>query len=69
MILGMAIVGIKNMASMGVPYAMLLYERFLGRPFAGHRDSVSELVGDSLEIAIEEILIKNGISLPKNQTC
>lgn len=35
----------KNVASMGVPYAMLLYERFLGRPFAGHRDSVSELVG------------------------
>jgi hypothetical protein len=31
---------------------MLLYERFLGRPFAGHRDSVSELVGDSLESAM-----------------
>ena len=58
---------IKNLASMGVPYAMLLYERFLGRPFAGHRDSVSELVGDSLEIAIEEILIKHGISYRKTK--
>jgi len=35
---------------------MLLYERFLGRPFAGHRDSVSELVGDSLESVIEDVL-------------
>jgi hypothetical protein len=34
---------IGNIAGMGVPYAMLLYERFLGRPFAGHRDSVSPL--------------------------
>ena len=59
--------GIKNLASMGVPYAMLLYERFLGRPFAGHRDSVSELVGDSLEIAIEEILIEHGISYRKTK--
>lgn len=23
---------------------MLLYERFLGRPFASHRDAVSEIV-------------------------
>jgi len=44
---------LSNLAGMGVPYAMLLYERFLGRPFAAHRDSVSELVGDSLELAIE----------------
>lgn len=27
---------IKSLAAMGAPYAMLLYERFLGRPFAGH---------------------------------
>lgn len=33
---------LRAMAELGVPYAMLLYERFLGRPFAGHRDSVSE---------------------------
>jgi len=39
-----------------VPYAVLLYERFLGRPFASHRDAVSELVGDVMESAIEEQL-------------
>lgn len=37
--------GIRNLAEMGVPYAMLLYERFLGRPFAGHRDSASIMNG------------------------
>lgn len=36
-----------------IPYAVLLYERYLGRPFASHRDSVSELVGDVMESAIE----------------
>jgi len=46
---------------------MLLYERFLGRPFAGHRDSVSELVGDSLESAIEDVLAKAGISFRKTK--
>ncbi len=58
---------IQNLAGMGVPYAMLLYERFLGRPFAGHRDSVSELVGDSLESAIEEVLSRAGISFRKTK--
>lgn len=52
---------------MGVPYAMLLYERFLGRPFAGHRDSVSELVGDNLESAIEDVLTKAGIGYRKTK--
>jgi hypothetical protein len=47
----------QRLADMGVPYAMLLYERFLGRPFASHRDSVSELVGGLLEADIEEQLI------------
>ncbi|MEW5953776.1 MAG: hypothetical protein AB1815_08585 [Bacillota bacterium] len=60
-------VSIRTMSSMGVPYAMLLYERFLGRPFAGHRDSVSELVGDSLESAIEEVLSRAGISYRKTK--
>src|SRR3972149_9717231 len=46
---------------------MLLYERFLGRPFAGHRDSVSELVGDTLELAIEDVLTKAGISYRKTK--
>jgi len=58
---------IRHLSGMGVPYAMLLYERFLGRPFAGHRDSVSELVGDSLESAIEEVLSKAGISYRKTK--
>ncbi len=58
---------IRNLAGMGVPYAMLLYERFLGRPFAGHRDSVSELVGDILESAIENILVNAGISRRKTK--
>ncbi len=58
---------IKNIAGMGVPYAMLLYERFLGRPFAGHRDSVSELVGDNLESAIEDVLSDAGISYRKTK--
>ena len=58
---------IKNLAGIGVPYAMLLYERFLGRPFAGHRDSVSELIGDSLESAIEDVLTKAGVSFRKTK--
>ena len=58
---------IKNLSRLGVPYAMLLYERFLGRPFAGHRDSVSELIGDSLESAIEDVLIEAGVSFRKTK--
>ena len=58
---------IRAMAGMGAPYAMLLYERFLGRPFAGHRDAVSELIGDNLESAIEEILAAYGISFRKTK--
>ncbi|MDL2207742.1 hypothetical protein LJB82_03360 [Desulfovibrio sp. OttesenSCG-928-M16] len=59
--------GLQNLAGMGAPYAMLLYERFLGRPFAGHRDSVSELVGDGLETAIEDVLTKAGFSFRKTK--
>ncbi len=58
---------LRPMADLGVPYAMVLYERFLGRPFAGHRDSVSELVGDVLESAIEEGLARAGISARKTR--
>lgn len=43
---------------------MVLYERFLGRPFAGHRDSVPELVGDVLEAVVEAVLI--GASYGRN---
>lgn len=59
--------GVHALSGMGTPYAMLLYERFLGRPFAGHRDSVSELIGDSLESAIEDALSKAGISYRKTK--
>lgn len=59
--------GMIALARIGVPYAMLLYERFLGRPFAGHRDSVSELVGGGLENAIEDVLSKAGIGFRKTR--
>jgi len=58
---------ISHLADMGVPYAMLLYERFLGRPFASHRDSVSDLIGDTLELAIEKTLHDAGISYRKTK--
>jgi len=64
---GSGLASIAPLADMGVPYAMLLYERFLGRPFAGHRDSVSELVGDILETAIEELLTRHGITYRKTK--
>ena len=60
-------VTVRTTAEIGIPYAMLLYERFLGRPFAGYRDSVSELIGDSLESRIEEVLSKAGISYRKTK--
>jgi hypothetical protein len=55
------------MALMGAPYAMLLYERFLGRPFAGHRDSISDLAGGNLESTIEDVLSSAGISYRKTK--
>ena len=58
---------IRHIADLGVPYPVLLYERFLGRPFAGHRDSVSELVGDVIESAVEDVLSKAGISYRKTK--
>jgi hypothetical protein len=58
---------IQALAQLGVPYPMLLYERFLGRPFAGHKDSVSDLVGASLEVRIEEALDLAGISCRKTK--
>jgi hypothetical protein len=58
---------IRNMATMGASYSMVLYERFLGRPFAGHRDSVSELVGDPLESGIERVLDDAGITFRKTK--
>ena len=53
---------VQRAADLHVPYAMLLYERFLGRPFASHRDSVSELIGDEMELALDTLLGNAGIS-------
>lgn len=53
---------IQPIADLGVPYAMLLYERFLGRPFASHRDAVSELVGEVVEGAIKNVLTAARVS-------
>ena len=58
---------LRHVASQHVPYAMLLYERYLGRPFASHRDSVSELVGDVMETAIEEHLSRARIAFRKTK--
>lgn len=57
----------RNAADNAVPYAVLLYERYLGRPFASHRDSVSELVGDVMESAIEERLTAARITFRKTK--
>jgi hypothetical protein len=46
---------------------MLLYERFLGRSFAGYRDSVSELVGDVIEAAVEAVLADAKIGYRKTR--
>ena len=64
---GSGLVGVRSMADLGAPYSVLLYERFLGRPFAGHRDSISELVGDLVENAIEDVLARAGISFRKTR--
>jgi hypothetical protein len=49
------------------PYAVLLYERYLGRPFASHRDAVSELIGDVMENAIEDELSASGVPFRKTK--
>lgn len=59
------LMSLRSMADLGVPYSILLYERFLGRPFATHRDSVSELVGSLVETAIEDVLTRVRISYRK----
>ena len=59
------LISLRLMADLGVPYSILLDERLLGRPFAAHRDSVSELVGGLVESAIEDVLTRAGISFRK----
>src|SRR5260370_17123441 len=48
--------GLRTMAGIGVPYAMLLYERFLGRPFAGHRDPLSQPLGHNIQSPIQQVM-------------
>jgi hypothetical protein len=51
----------QALVSGGEMYPELLYERILGRPFATHRDAVSDLVGDALEYQIMGVLATHGI--------
>ncbi len=53
---------LQYVAAQHIPYAVLLYERYLGRPFASHRDAVSELVGEVMGNAIEDLLLRAKIS-------
>lgn len=46
---------------------MVFSERFLGAPLTGYRDSISELVGDLVESAIETVLTDAGISFRKTK--
>jgi hypothetical protein len=58
---------VRYVAEQHVPYAVLLYERYLGRPFSSHRDGVSELVGDVMENAIEDVLAAAHIPFRKTK--
>lgn len=58
---------LQHAAAVHIPYAVVLYERYLGRPFASHRDSVSELVGDVMESAIEARLADARITYRKTK--
>jgi len=58
---------VQHAAQEHVPYAAVLYERYLGRPFATHRDAVSELVGEVMENAVEELLGDAGVSYRKTK--
>jgi hypothetical protein len=50
------LVSLRRAADLHVPFAVLLYERYLGLPYQSHRNSVSELIGDVMESAIEHRL-------------
>jgi hypothetical protein len=57
----------QTAANVGISYSMLLYERSMGRPFAGYRDSISGIVGDVVEGAIEEVLNAHRVSYHKTK--
>lgn len=44
-----------------VPYPDLLYERVLGRPYASHRDSVSGVVGNLIDLPLERAMVERGV--------
>ena len=56
---------LQRLAKKGVQYPTLLYERFLGRPFASHRDAISERVGDIIEAEINRQLREHGVPFHK----
>lgn len=56
---------LQRLAKKGVQYPTLLYERFLGRPFASHRDAISERVGDIIEVEIRRQLHEHGVPFHK----
>lgn len=56
------LLSLRPLADLGVPYPVLLYERFLGRPFASHRDAVSERVGEVVEAAVKDVLTAAKVS-------
>jgi hypothetical protein len=58
-------VSLRHVSSEHVPYPVLLYERYLGRPFASYRDSISGLVGNVMEAAIESQLREARITFRK----
>lgn len=58
---------LQHVAAEHVPYPVLLYERYLGRPFAAHRDAISELIGEIMENAIEDTLRGAGVSYRKTK--
>ena len=61
------IISLQHAAREDVPYAVLLYERYLGSPFATHRNAVSELVGEVMENAVEDQLRRAGITYRKTK--
>ena len=56
------VTSLQPVADLGVPYPVLLYERFMGRPFATHRNLVSELVGEVVEVAVKNVLTEAKVS-------
>jgi hypothetical protein len=56
------IASLQPVADLGVPYPVLLYERFLGLPFQTHRNSVSELRGKVVELAVKNVLDEAKVS-------